>query len=464
MIHRYRTTLVKGTNIRTTIRLNDLVLSSLYECATSTTEEVRAKVKESFLSIGKKQPTLFLEASHAFVLENTRLNSSNHAYVMSSIAAVLDGSSSLIHHVLDGLLQKFPPGITTSPPKTIISTLAAIAQCNASGFVPFLTDTVLIFRTMNHSNMIERRGCAIAVGECSRHHTSLMLTGIENIAKWEHSKKASGGLFGFIKEAYHRGSPDAQAIFFRATIVLSYGYLVNVSPIDFLPQRLDQTVLPFLRQYMVESKNVVVVREAHLESIHMIAQSILRLTNDYRFDARYEMLSSKYSITYRVFRDLLRDSIIEWDKSRNATELPFRKNKYVDCERRIIDKKYEFAFQLEVQGNIPMDDLKKYAEHQAFNATPDYDDEAVNQAIQMPLPIIPPFRPRLQQNPPIRPQLQNQNFVNPNLLQNPFFEAQQQLIFMNPQIQMLIIQQQQQQQIAQFQWQQMMARNRFQFP
>uniref|UniRef100_A0AC35G0S7 Uncharacterized protein n=1 Tax=Panagrolaimus sp. PS1159 TaxID=55785 RepID=A0AC35G0S7_9BILA len=69
----------------------------------------------------------------------------------------------------------------------------------------------------------------------------------------------------------------------------------------------------------------------------------------------------------------------------------------------------EFAFRLEVDGNIPMDDLKKYAEHQAFNTTPDYDDEAVNQAIQMHLPIIPPFRPRIQQNPPIRPQLQNQN-------------------------------------------------------
>uniref|UniRef100_A0A914Z6L9 MROH2B-like HEAT-repeats domain-containing protein n=1 Tax=Panagrolaimus superbus TaxID=310955 RepID=A0A914Z6L9_9BILA len=170
---------------------------------------------------------------------------------------------------------------------------AFLSQCLGFTLSRITTDSfvrdhiVLIFRTMNHSNMIERRGCAQGVGECARHHTSLMLTELENIAKWEHSKKASGGLFGFIKEAYHRGSPDAQAIFLRATIVLSYGYLVVVSPTDFLPQRLDQTVLPFLRQYM----NDVVVREAHLEAIHMIAQSVSRLTNDYRFDARYEMLS-----------------------------------------------------------------------------------------------------------------------------------------------------------------------------
>uniref|UniRef100_A0A914PEC1 Uncharacterized protein n=1 Tax=Panagrolaimus davidi TaxID=227884 RepID=A0A914PEC1_9BILA len=92
----------------------------------------------------------------------------------------------------------------------------------------------------------------------------------------------------------------------------------------------------------------------------------------------------------------------------------------------------------------------------AYNTTPDHDDEAVNQAVAMPPPIIPP----------IRPQLQNRHLINPNLLGNPFIEAQQQQIFMNQQM----LQQQQQQQIAyqqqivQFQWQQMMAQNRFRFP
>uniref|UniRef100_A0A914Q8H2 Uncharacterized protein n=1 Tax=Panagrolaimus davidi TaxID=227884 RepID=A0A914Q8H2_9BILA len=148
-----------------------------------------------------------------------------------------------------------------------------------------------------------------------------------------------------------------------------------------------------------------------------------------------------FKSAYRVFRDLLRDSVIEWDKSVGGTELPFRKNAYVDRERRIIDKKYEFAVRLAVENIILMDDLIKYAEHQAYNTTPDYDDEAVNQAVAMPLPIIPPIRPQLQQIPPIRPQLQNQNqhLINPNLLGNPFNEAQQQQIFMNQQMQMLML-------------------------
>uniref|UniRef100_A0AC35GH01 Uncharacterized protein n=1 Tax=Panagrolaimus sp. PS1159 TaxID=55785 RepID=A0AC35GH01_9BILA len=104
--------------------------------------------------------------------------------------------------------------------------------------------------------------------------------------------------------------------------------------------------------------------------------------------------------------------------------------------------------------SIPQELQNSPFEHQAYNTTPDYDGEAV----QMPLPIIPPMRPQLQN--------QNQHFGNPNLFQNPFIEAQQQQNFMNHQMQMLMLQQQQmaQQQMAHFQWQQMLLQNRFRFP
>ena len=138
--------------------------------------------------------------------------------------------------------------------------------------------------------------------------------------------------------------------------------------------------------------------------------------------------------------------------------MPFRKNAYVDRERRIIEQKYEFATRLAVEENVPMDDIMKYAEHQAYNTTPDYDDEAVIQAVEQPLPIIPP----------IRPQLQNQRFVNPNLLRNPFIEVQHQQMLMNQQMQMLQHQQMLQQQFMNYQqflqWQQMMMQNGFPFP
>jgi len=55
-----------------------------------------------------------------------------------------------------------------------------------------------MFRAVNHANIKERRGCASAIGYCASIHTELVLTQMENIAKWEHQRK-SIGLFGFIK-------------------------------------------------------------------------------------------------------------------------------------------------------------------------------------------------------------------------------------------------------------------------
>lgn len=57
---------------------------------------------------------------------------------------------------------------------------------------------VLLFRSTLHAQQAERAGCAQATGYCATTHTDLVLTELENIAKWENLKKSSG-LFGFIK-------------------------------------------------------------------------------------------------------------------------------------------------------------------------------------------------------------------------------------------------------------------------
>lgn len=49
-------------------------------------------------------------------------------------------------------------------------------------------------------------------------------------------------------------SVDAEVINLRATIVLSYGYVVLYCPADVVVQRLEGTVLPFLRQYMANAQ------------------------------------------------------------------------------------------------------------------------------------------------------------------------------------------------------------------
>uniref|UniRef100_A0AC35UAG3 DUF2428 domain-containing protein n=1 Tax=Rhabditophanes sp. KR3021 TaxID=114890 RepID=A0AC35UAG3_9BILA len=147
---------------------------------------------------------------------------------------------------------------------------------------------LLVFRSANHSNHIERIGVSMAVGYCSQSHTDLVLTELENIAKWEHLKKNSSGFFGFMS---YKTYTDLEMINLRATLMLSYGYLMINCPTETIVQRLEKTVLVFLRIYMGNTKQEIVVKEALLETMHLIATSLhpSNFSSDYKFDMRKEL-------------------------------------------------------------------------------------------------------------------------------------------------------------------------------
>ena len=71
-----------------------------------------------------------------------------------------------------------------------------LARITNTSFV--VDHLVLMFRAAIHSIPAERVGLANGIGYCALTHTDLVLTELENIAKWENLKK-SAGLFGFIK-------------------------------------------------------------------------------------------------------------------------------------------------------------------------------------------------------------------------------------------------------------------------
>uniref|UniRef100_A0AAF5CZ37 Uncharacterized protein n=1 Tax=Strongyloides stercoralis TaxID=6248 RepID=A0AAF5CZ37_STRER len=147
---------------------------------------------------------------------------------------------------------------------------------------------ILIFRSANHSHYSERIGCAMAVGYCSKTHTDLVLTELENIAKWEHLKKNSSGFFSFMS---YKSYSDQEMINLRATLMLSYGYLMMNCPIETIVQRLEKTVLVFLRIYMGNTKQDTVVKEALLETMYLIAKAFhpSNFTSEYKFGMRTEL-------------------------------------------------------------------------------------------------------------------------------------------------------------------------------
>lgn len=165
-----------------------------------------------------------------------------------------------------------------------------LARVTNTSFV--VDHLLLMFRGASHSQHTERVGCAQAVGYCATTHTDLVLTELENVAKWEYLKK-SVGLFGFIKDAMpYKHYTDMEMVNLRATIMLTYGYVIFYCPTDVVTQRLEQTVLLFLRRYMENPRQETVVREALLETIYLIAVTVhpTHLTTEYRFEARNELL------------------------------------------------------------------------------------------------------------------------------------------------------------------------------
>ncbi|CAD5208908.1 unnamed protein product [Bursaphelenchus xylophilus] len=155
----------------------------------------------------------------------------------------------------------------------------------------FVTEHIgLMFRSANLGNAMEREGCALSMGLCAQVHTDLVLTELENIAKWEHTRKGAG-LFSFLKDAmpYGKGT-DADIVHLRATVILSYGYVTLYCPDDLLVQRLESTTLPFLRQYLAGFKPDTPIKESHLEAINLIGMAVhpSNLSAEYQFDSRYE--------------------------------------------------------------------------------------------------------------------------------------------------------------------------------
>ncbi|VDO23072.1 unnamed protein product [Heligmosomoides polygyrus] len=138
-------------------------------------------------SIGAHQPNTLLTACHQYLLQNPKLSPPCKAFVLNAIDSVVSDtkivneldeqlvlliinlatqemtmttkeadadwaesaktvlvtlakSRRFVSHVMDAVLQKFPPGLTTSPHRYIVLTMATVAEHNPLGLVPFLTD------------------------------------------------------------------------------------------------------------------------------------------------------------------------------------------------------------------------------------------------------------------------------------------------------------------------------------
>ncbi|UMM11428.1 hypothetical protein L5515_000724 [Caenorhabditis briggsae] len=166
-----------------------------------------------------------------------------------------------------------------------------LSKITAKQFV--IDHMMMMFKNASHSILSERQGCARAVGSISSSHMDLVLVELENVSKWEHARKSSG-IFGFIKDTMPiRQYPDIEMINLRATLMICYGHVVMACSLDTVTQRLQNTIMVFLRNYFANSKQETVVREAMLETMRLIATAVhpSRIGGEWKFDARNELLA-----------------------------------------------------------------------------------------------------------------------------------------------------------------------------
>ncbi|VDO56494.1 unnamed protein product [Brugia timori] len=149
----------------------------MFDCAVTLNsgEEPRENVADSLSKIGIEQSTIFLSAAYTFLMQHSKLTGQNRAFVLSTVNRVLEHNqapqdldeqqalliinlatqemtlskesddwpqaacnvlvtlakrSQFVGHVMEALLQKFPPGQTSSPHRYIILTLANVAEHN----------------------------------------------------------------------------------------------------------------------------------------------------------------------------------------------------------------------------------------------------------------------------------------------------------------------------------------------
>ncbi|KHJ78718.1 hypothetical protein OESDEN_21659, partial [Oesophagostomum dentatum] len=147
---------------------------------------------------------------------------------------------------------------------------------------------MLMFKSAQHHIPTERQGCARGVGACAATHTDLVLDAMPI-----------------------RQYTDTEMVLLRASLMLSYGYVVQACPLDTLTQRLQQTIITFLRHYFANSKQETVVREAMLETMRLIAIAVhpSRLPGEYRFEARNELIG--YIKTFSMLQDYVQSETPE---------------------------------------------------------------------------------------------------------------------------------------------------------
>ena len=128
-----------------------------------------------------------------------------------------------------------------------------------------------VFTKIDHSNDVEREGCALLFGHSAAQYLDLVIVKLEHY--YNEAQKYNGILSSILSLGLRSDRRnDAEKI--KSTIILAYGYVTKFAPTSLLITRIETPILNSIESYYESSKDNPIVQDAFVKCVRIISVSM----------------------------------------------------------------------------------------------------------------------------------------------------------------------------------------------
>eukprot|EP00056_Hartaetosiga_gracilis_P010973 m.164139 g.164139 ORF g.164139 m.164139 type:complete len:1643 (-) comp13422_c0_seq2:1128-6056(-) len=140
-----------------------------------------------------------------------------------------------------------------------------LRKCTKKDFLD--AKLVQMFESVDHTNQLQRDGCARGFGYAAGTHLDTVLERLQFVAKRDMVRKSTG-FFGMIKD-----KSEADVARIKATLMLSYGYVTLMAPTNLITSRIEVNILSSILPHFANVKDTL-VKENLIRSVELIGKAL----------------------------------------------------------------------------------------------------------------------------------------------------------------------------------------------
>jgi len=196
----------------------------------------------------------------------------------------------------------------------------------------------MIFNTVDHTNDLERQGCAQAYGFCSASHMDIVLDKIKALCG--PGQKKSGGLFSFMGNS----SPAGDASKNKNTIFLCLGYVAAYASPKLVIARLDNQILHTLEPFTQAKQLGNQAKENLIKCIDLVAKALhpSHLQEPFTFRKRDEFI--ELLIKFMLEGKEISPSVRALGLNACSTLIHLEPAMPADLEKKLVERAVKFHY------------------------------------------------------------------------------------------------------------------------